>query len=657
MDNESSSGQTKAEEHSVSHIARLSSARAVHDTPASPLRETSRSRRPTVRINGYELLESLGKGGMGKVYKATQKSLGRIVAIKTLNIELAHNKASVDRFAKEAAAMAQLRHPNIVYVIDRGCEGNQLHYFVMEYVDGPSLRELLRTHGSFTPHQALDIMYNLSKTMSYAHNQGVVHRDLKPENILYNSDGDLKVADFGLAGMDRETTHIRKITRSYVSMGTECYMAPEQRQNAKHVDARADIYSMGVMFYELLTGELPFPYLPAPEVEIVQGRPDIDSVIRCCLELDRENRYENTDRLVAAIEMAIKRNKDEPLLIRDTVIDAPAIDDHFPLNKRIEQWYCSERPAQEISSDDELQSIKTWSNWRRWLWSSLGLIAIAVIVLLFFLFAPKPKVLQKVSERDHWQLVAPIEKKQANGLTTLEFNPNIPVPKNYLGRLPPSRWKVRGHWFAENGMIQQNTYHRGVTRNHNLLWANYIDYSLGTEPIYVRSSVMLQRPHLKLIDPHNGQITTIAVDDYLRRRNSPKTSPPIVGIGLQIKSVGRITLLLKKQAQKLMYKFGTIDQKKSPDAKTKKTAVANSGPKSKWFELEQHKIYKWGQWIDLELRLQESKIFAYINGQKINPLALTISPSSVVKPGLICRNAHCVFQKFQIDIATLRRSS
>ncbi|MEM1009712.1 MAG: serine/threonine-protein kinase, partial [Myxococcota bacterium] len=191
--------------------------------PQNPKRTPSAN----VLIEGYEIHECLGRGGMGQVFRAIQKSLGRQVAIKMLDLQLARNKASIMRFTKEAAAMAHLSHPNIVYVLDRGSVRNR-YYFIMEYINGPSLRDLVQ-EGALALCDALEIMLSLAQTMDYAHCTGVIHRDLKPENILFSQLGHLKVADFGLAGMNQETTYIRKLTKSFVSMGTECYMAPEQQ--------------------------------------------------------------------------------------------------------------------------------------------------------------------------------------------------------------------------------------------------------------------------------------------------------------------------------------------------------------------------------------------------------------------------------------------
>jgi serine/threonine protein kinase len=217
----------------------------------------TRSRAPDA-VPGYKLEALVGKGGMGEVHKATQLSLGRTVAVKLLSGELAKDPAFVARFEKEAAALAALSHPHIVSIVDKG-RANQTYFLVMEYVDGPSLREVMRSP-LLDSGSALKMGLEICRAIDYAHSRGVFHRDLKPENILFDEQagGIPKVSDFGLAGFLEGSQESKfNVTETHVAMGTAAYMAPEQRVDAKTADQRADIYSLGVILYELLVGELP----------------------------------------------------------------------------------------------------------------------------------------------------------------------------------------------------------------------------------------------------------------------------------------------------------------------------------------------------------------------------------------------------------------
>jgi hypothetical protein len=263
----------------------------------------SRARTPQV-IPGYQLERLVGRGGMGEVHEATQLSLGRTVAVKLLNPMLAMDESFVARFEKEAAALATLRHPNIVSILDKG--GTETtYYLVMEFVDGASLREKMKAQ--LKPSVALRMMVEICRAIEYAHGRSVVHRDLKPENILFDeqSGGIAKVTDFGLATFV-DNDHARyALTGTHVAMGTLAYMAPEQRTDARTTDGRADIYSLGVMLYELLTGELPMGTFDLPS----QRKPGVDSrldaIVARCLKPAPADRYPDVTTLIAELEPLI----------------------------------------------------------------------------------------------------------------------------------------------------------------------------------------------------------------------------------------------------------------------------------------------------------------------------------------------------------------
>jgi len=245
-----------------------------------------------------ELLEVLGQGGMGVVYRARQKSLDRIVALKVLAPPPGDAHDFAERFQREARALARLEHPHIVRVYEHGSTDG-LHWLVMEYVDGITLREALRA-GRIPPEQALRIVPQICDALQAAHDHGIVHRDIKPENVLLAKDGNVKIADFGLARIvEQDDT---RLTRRDQIMGTLHYMAPEQFESPGDVDHRADIYSLGVVLYEMLTGELPIGRFETPsERAAVDAR--LDEVVLRALEKSRERRYQKADELRSDVDV------------------------------------------------------------------------------------------------------------------------------------------------------------------------------------------------------------------------------------------------------------------------------------------------------------------------------------------------------------------
>ena len=261
----------------------------------------SRPREPDL-VQGYRLEKLVGKGGMGEVHRAVQLSLGRTVAVKLLAVELASDSAFVARFDKEAAALASLSHPNVVSIVDKGKSG-ATYYLVMEFVDGPSLREVMRSPLLDVP-GTLRIMMEICRAIDYAHGRGVVHRDLKPENILFDEQagGLAKVSDFGLASFLDNAASKYNVTETHVSMGTLAYMAPEQRVDAKSADHRADVYSLGVMLYEMLVGELPIGSYDPPSRRKTGVDKRLDAIVARCLKPIPEDRYQKVSELIADLE-------------------------------------------------------------------------------------------------------------------------------------------------------------------------------------------------------------------------------------------------------------------------------------------------------------------------------------------------------------------
>ena len=245
-----------------------------------------------------EVLDVVGQGGMGMVYKARQKSLGREVAVKLLSRELQDDPNFAERFTREARAMALLNHPNIISIHDFGQRGDY-HYLVMEFVDGVNLRQLLQA-GRMEPAEAMLLVPQLCDALQYAHDNGIVHRDIKPENVLLSQNGHVKIADFGLAKLVDPARNDVTLTRTRQVMGTLSYMAPEQVERPADVDHRADIYSLGVVIYELLTGELPLGRFSPPsrkaEIDV-----RLDEIVLRALEKEPSLRYQQVSELKTGV--------------------------------------------------------------------------------------------------------------------------------------------------------------------------------------------------------------------------------------------------------------------------------------------------------------------------------------------------------------------
>ena len=258
-----------------------------------------------------EIVELLGQGGMGMVYKARQPALDRMVALKILPPEISDDPAFAERFVREARMLAKLNHPNIITIYDFG-QVNGRCYFVMEYVDGVNLRQSIQA-GKLSAQEALGIISQICTALQFAHDEGIVHRDIKPENVLLDKKGRAKIADFGLAKLLGRTRTRSNLTGSQVVMGTPHYMAPEQAEHPQQVDHRADIYSLGVVFYELLTGGLPLGRFSPPS-NLVRVDVRLDGVVLRALEKDPERRYQHVSEVGADV-LSIA-GKGPPLLAR-----------------------------------------------------------------------------------------------------------------------------------------------------------------------------------------------------------------------------------------------------------------------------------------------------------------------------------------------------
>jgi serine/threonine-protein kinase len=258
----------------------------------------------------YQIIEELGKGGMGKVYKAQDTDLKEKVAIKLLKPEIAADKKTIERFRNELKFARKIRHKNVCQMYDLNKEEGS-HYITMEYVDGKDLKSMIRMMGQLSSGKTISIARQVCEGLEEAHKLGVVHRDLKPQNIMVDEEGNARIMDFGIARSIKE----KGITAAGVMIGTPEYMSPEQVEG-KDVDQRSDIYSLGVILYEMVTGRVPFegdtPFTigvkhkseePTDPKELNTQLPeDLNLVILRCLEKDKEKRYQSAEEVRAELD-------------------------------------------------------------------------------------------------------------------------------------------------------------------------------------------------------------------------------------------------------------------------------------------------------------------------------------------------------------------
>ena len=282
--------------------------------------------KPAQQIPGFQILGKLGQGAMAVVFKAKQLSLDRAVAIKILPKRLSENKEFVDRFYKEGKAAARLNHPNIVQAYDVG-ESNGYHYFVMEYIDGDTIYDRIEDGRALEEPEALRIILQCARALRHAHTQGLIHRDVKPKNIMLTKQGDVKLADMGLAReVGDDATAAAEAGRAY---GTPYYISPEQIRGEINIDCRADLYSLGATFFHMVTGRVPFDGSTPSSVmhkHLKQALvpPDhinhalssgVGEIIEVMMAKSPDDRYQTTDELIADLESVV--NGGPPMLARD----------------------------------------------------------------------------------------------------------------------------------------------------------------------------------------------------------------------------------------------------------------------------------------------------------------------------------------------------
>lgn len=357
------------------------------------------------RIGGrYEILRDIGGGGMSRVYLAHDIILGRDVAIKILNYDFSNEEELKRRFMREALSATSLSHPNIVDIFDVGEDG-ELHYLVMEFIDGQTLKEFIRSNGPLTPAEALPIMEQLVSAISNAHDNGIVHRDIKPQNILMDHDGNVKITDFGIAMALSATAH----TKTNSVLGTVHYLSPEQARGGM-ATKKSDIYSVGIVFYELLTGNLPFSGESAVSIALKHLQEEtpsvralfsdipqsVENVIFKATAKDALNRYQSADEMLDDLSTVLlpSRANEEKFTVPfddEATRAMPAIVEE-PTLKNIEETVKHE-PVVEESPVPPKKKRKKWP-------FVVGGISIVLLIGLLIYFLPSLLGLNKIEVTD-----------------------------------------------------------------------------------------------------------------------------------------------------------------------------------------------------------------------------------------------------------------
>ena len=344
----------------------------------------------------YEIIKSIGEGGMANVYLAYDTILDRRVAIKILRGDLSNDEKFVRRFQREALSASSLSHPNIVEMYDVG-EDNGIYYIVMEYIEGKTLKQLIKKRGALTLSEAIDIMLQITDGISQAHDSYIIHRDLKPQNIMIKEDGTVKITDFGIAMALNST----QLTQTNSVMGSVHYLPPEQA-SGKGSTIRSDIYSMGILFYEILTGSLPFKGENAVEIALKQMRDEIPSVrkknpaipqsvenvILKATAKNPKNRYSDSKEMHADLLTVLNDDRmDEPKLIFK--YPEHEIDENTKtisvVKKKTDEKLKNEEEREEVAVpvDKEEKIIKKTN---KVIWILAGIFTVIAVVLLSAFF-------------------------------------------------------------------------------------------------------------------------------------------------------------------------------------------------------------------------------------------------------------------------------
>lgn len=338
----------------------------------------------------YEIIQTIGEGGMANVYLAKDVIIDRLVAIKVLRGDLAGDEKFVRRFQREALAASSLNHHNIVEMYDVG-EDNGTYYIVMEYIQGKTLKQLIKKRGALTLSECIDIMLQLTDGVNIAHSSYIIHRDLKPQNIMIQDNGEIKITDFGIAMALNNT----QLTQTNSVMGSVHYLPPEQA-SGKGATVKSDIYSMGIMFFELITGNLPFKGDNAVEIAFKQIKDDIPSVrdinpsipqsveniILKATAKNPKNRYNNAKEMHDDIATCLNEDR----------LNEPRIGFKYPehegdISKKDLMLDTTQDGKKEIDDDDNSKT-----NIVLWILSGIITVIILALIIIFLIYPSLAKV-------------------------------------------------------------------------------------------------------------------------------------------------------------------------------------------------------------------------------------------------------------------------
>lgn len=465
----------------------------------------------------YEIIKSIGEGGMANVYLAYDTILDRRVAIKVLRGDLSNDEKFVRRFQREALSASSLSHPNIVEMYDVG-EDNGIYYIVMEYIEGVTLKQLIKKRGALTLSEAIDIMLQITDGISQAHDSYIIHRDLKPQNIMIKEDGTIKITDFGIAMALNST----QLTQTNSVMGSVHYLPPEQA-SGKGSTIRSDIYSMGILFYEILTGSLPFKGENAVEIALKQMRDEIPSVrkknpaipqsvenvIIKATAKNPKNRYSDSKEMHA----------DLLTVLNDDRVNEPKIAFKYPEHEVDENTktisVVKKKTEEQLKDDKKEESIavtvqnedKLIKRTNKIIWILASIFSVLVVVLLsvFFVvpyFTKIPDV--KVPDVSNLTVVEAEDKlKKAGfevGLETVKEE-NEEIEKGKVIRTDPQAERTikKGSVITLYESLGKETY-----KIEDYKGSNYIEIKTLLEKVY-GLEVTIEKKDVDIADEYNEQ--------------------------------------------------------------------------------------------------------------------------------------------------------
>lgn len=465
----------------------------------------------------YEIIKSIGEGGMANVYLAKDVFLDRKVAVKVLRGDLANDEKFIRRFQREAYAASSLSHPNIVEMYDVG-EDNGTYYIVMEYIEGRTLKQLLKKRGNITPAEVVDIMLQLTDGIAVAHDKYIIHRDLKPQNIMISDDGKIKITDFGIAMALNST----QVTQTNSVMGSVHYLPPEQA-SGKGSTTKSDIYSMGIMMFELLTGKLPFKGENAVEIALKHMKDDIPSVRKINQNIPQsleniiikstaknpKNRYDDVKEMYNDLKVCLnEENLNQPPVVYK--YPEHEVDEKESSLKEVKENNDNEKEVEEepvvakkiVKEEKEKASVSTF------VIIFLSLVLIGGIAALFFLISPlfaKDSDI-KIPDVSNFSVVDAEKALVASGFkvkdeTIKEHSDTIPEGM-VIGTTPEAgRRKSKGYEITLIESLGKNT----TYEIENYVGKNYIEVQTTLEKVY-KMQVEIKKKEIELTDDMDLQL-------------------------------------------------------------------------------------------------------------------------------------------------------